>query len=106
MEIGMFDLTEALQSVVRQEGSDLHLKVPSRPVVRVHGRLEPLEQYDAVTAEDTKRILHHRLNEKQIAEFEDENEIDFASTATGLARFRANRCCRRRAGSVARRVIR
>jgi twitching motility protein PilT len=105
MGTGMFDLHEALQNVVRREGSDLHLKVPSRPVVRVHGRLEPMEQYDAVTAEDTKRILNHMLNEKQIAEFESENEIDFAYAVPGLARFRVNAFRQRGAVSVALRVI-
>ncbi len=67
----MFDLHEALAYVVEQEGSDLHIKVPSRPVVRVHGQLMPLEHYEPIMPEDTKRILHIMLNEKQIAAFED-----------------------------------
>jgi twitching motility protein PilT len=101
----MFDLHEALQYVVRQEGSDLHLKVPSRPVIRVHGQLTPLQHYDPVTAEDTKRVLHHMINEKQIAEFETENEIDFAYSVPGLARFRVNAFMQRGSVSIALRVI-
>ena len=31
----MFDLHDALRYVVRQEGSDLHLKVSSRPLARI-----------------------------------------------------------------------
>jgi Tfp pilus assembly pilus retraction ATPase PilT len=51
----MFDLHEALSYVVRHEGSDLHLKVPSPPIARIHGRLQPLDQYDPIAAEDTAR---------------------------------------------------
>src|SRR5690242_10155303 len=101
----MFDLHEALAYVVRREGSDLHLKVPSRPVARIHGQLEALEHYDPVTPEDTERVLHHMLGTKQIAEFEDENEIDFAYAVQGLARFRVNAFRQRGAISIALRVI-
>ncbi len=101
----MFDLADALLYVVDQKGSDLHLKVPSRPVVRVHGQLLPIERYDPVTPDDTERILHHMLNEKQISEFEDDNEIDFAYAVPGLARFRVNAFRQRGAISIALRVI-
>jgi twitching motility protein PilT len=101
----MFDLHEALAYVVQQEASDLHLKVPSRPVIRVHGQLMPLEQYDPIMPEDTERVTHIMLNEKQIAEFEDENEIDFAYAVSGLARFRVNAFKQRGSVSIALRTI-
>src|SRR5947209_17211157 len=105
MVVVMFDLAEALAYVVRAEGSDLHLKVPSQPVARIHGQLEPLEGYEPIMPEDTERVLHHMLNEKQIAEFETENEIDFAYAVPGLARFRVNAFKQRGAVSIALRVI-
>src|SRR3954447_4618561 len=37
----MFELEPALRRVIEMEGSDLHLKVPSPPLIRLHGRLEP-----------------------------------------------------------------
>ena len=101
----MFDLHEALAYVVEQEASDLHLKVPSRPVVRVNGQLMPLQQYEPIMPEDTERILHIMLNEKQIAAFEDENEIDFAYAVSGLARFRVNAFKQRGSVSIALRTI-
>ena len=58
---GMLDLDEALRYVVRKEGSDLHLKVPSRPLVRIHGRLEAIEHYEPLTPADTERVLAHML---------------------------------------------
>jgi Tfp pilus assembly pilus retraction ATPase PilT len=39
----MFELEPALRRVIEMEGSDLHLKVPSQPLIRRHGRLEPIE---------------------------------------------------------------
>jgi twitching motility protein PilT len=101
----MFDLHEALAYVVEQEASDLHLKVPSRPVIRINGTLQPLEQYDPIMPEDTSRILHIMLNEKQIAAFEEENEIDFAYAVSGLARFRVNAFKQRGSVSIALRTI-
>ena len=53
----MFDLHEALRYVVRSEGSDLHLKVGSPPLARVHGSLSPLEDYAALSEADTDRVL-------------------------------------------------
>ncbi len=35
----MFDVKAALRELVEKEGSDLHLKVGSAPLYRVHGEL-------------------------------------------------------------------
>jgi twitching motility protein PilT len=101
----MLDLHEALSYVVRNEGSDLHLKVPSRPVARVHGQLRPLEQYEPVTPDDTDAILRGMLSERKIAEFEEHNELDFAYDVEGLARFRVNAFRQRGSISIAARVV-
>ena len=39
----MFDVDAALMTVIETESSDLHLKVPSQPVVRRYGKLVPIE---------------------------------------------------------------
>ena len=57
----MFDLEEALTYVVKRDGSDLHLKVPSRPLARIHGQLVPLEYYEPMKPEDTERVLQEML---------------------------------------------
>jgi Tfp pilus assembly pilus retraction ATPase PilT len=36
----MFDIDAALMKVIEVDGSDLHLKVPSRPIIRRHGKLQ------------------------------------------------------------------
>jgi twitching motility protein PilT len=102
----MFDLHEALRYVVRQEGSDLHLKVPSRPLVRIHGKLEPIEQYQPLEAQDTARVLREMLgDDEKLAEFERDHEVDFAYAVEGLARFRVNAFMQRASVSIVARVI-
>ncbi len=103
----MLDLHEALRYVVEQEGSDLHLKVPARPLVRIHGRLRPIERYEPMRPEDTEGVLRQMLadNHDKMAEFDQENEVDFAYSVEGLARFRVNAFRQRGSISIAARVI-
>jgi twitching motility protein PilT len=102
----MFDLHEALRLVVRKEGSDLHLKVASRPLVRIHGRLGPIDEYEPLGRADTDRVLREMLTDhEKLAEFDREGEVDFAYSVEGLARFRVNAFRQRGSVSVALRVI-
>jgi twitching motility protein PilT len=102
----MFDLHEALRYVVRVEGSDLHLKVHSRPLARIHGRLTPLEEYEAIGPADTDRVLREMLTDhEKLAEFDREGEVDFAYAVEGLSRFRVNAFRQRGSISIALRVI-
>src|SRR5687767_4151394 len=87
----MFDIDAALRYLIVHEGSDLHLKVPSHPIVRIHGKLEPTEGSERATADATARVLReipHRAH--NLAEFDSENEVDFSYQIERLARFRVN----------------
>src|SRR3954462_5997246 len=87
----MFDIDEALRYLIVHEGSDLHLKVPSQPIVRIHGQMLPIEGSEVLRSEDTERVLKEILNDPhKLAEFESENEVDFSYQIEGLARFRVN----------------
>jgi len=104
----MFDLHEALRYVVENEGSDLHVKVPARPMARFRGQLEPLEQYpDALTPAETERVLGQMLQSHadKMAAFERDHEIDFSYTVPDLARFRVNAFRQRGSVSIVARVI-
>ncbi len=102
----MFDLQDGLRYVVRREGSDLHLKVGSRPIVRIHGQLQAVEQYEPIQGADTERVLHEMLfDPEKLGEFESDHEVDFAYAVEGLARFRVNAFQQRGAISIVARVI-
>jgi twitching motility protein PilT len=102
----VFDLEDALRFVVSQEGSDLHLKVGSQPLARIHGHLGRLEQYERLGPEDTRRVLHEMLDDpEKLSEFDHEHEVDFAFAIRGLSRFRVNAFQQRGSISIALRVI-
>jgi twitching motility protein PilT len=104
----MFDLHEALRYVVENEGSDLHVKVPARPMARFRGHLEPLPQYtESLAPADTERVLRQMLadHSDKAAAFDTDNEIDFSYTVPDLARFRVNAFRQRGSVSIVARVI-
>jgi len=102
----VFDHDEALRYVVENEGSDLHMKVPSRPMARVHGRLEPVPGTEELTPEDTERTFRAMLSdETKLEEFAREHEVDFSYTLPGVSRFRVNAFQQREAISIVCRAI-
>src|SRR5436305_3472382 len=107
MQVAMLDLQSALQYVVRSEGSDLHLKVGSHPLVRIHGKLQPLADYERLQTEDTERVLREMLDghADKLTEFETSGEVDFSYAVEALARFRVNAFRQRGSISVVARVI-
>ena len=87
----MFDLESALRRVIEIDGSDLHLKVPSKPLIRCMGHLEPVPDTDDLTPEDTEGALRALLRDQsKLEEFADEHEVDFSYSLPGLSRFRVN----------------
>jgi twitching motility protein PilT len=87
----MFDLESALRRVIEIDGSDLHLKVPARPLIRRLGHLEPIPETDELTPEDTERALRELLDDHtKLEEFAKEHEVDFSYSLPGLSRFRVN----------------
>src|ERR687884_1000335 len=86
-----FDLEAALRRVIEIDGSDLHLKVPSRPLIRHMGHLEPIPGTDELTPEDTEGAVRSLLNDPQkLEEFAEEHEVDFSYSLPGCSRFRVN----------------
>src|SRR5215208_2655404 len=101
-----FDVDDALMRVIENEASDLHIKVPSPPLIRRHGLLEPLEGEEPLTPEATEAVLTHMLtNEQKLDEFERDCEVDFSYTLPGVARFRVNAFRQRNAVSLVCRAI-
>ena len=101
-----FDLDHALRYLIAAEGSDLHLKVPSYPLIRLHGHLEPIAGTERLFPEDTRNALLQMLvDPEKVAEFEAENEVDFSYSVEGLGRFRVNAFYQRGSISIVMRAI-
>jgi twitching motility protein PilT len=102
----MFDVQAALRELVSRQGSDLHLKVDSPPLYRVHGELTHEEGSEALTGEDTERALHDLLHDPaKLHEFTEEHEVDFSFEISGVARYRINAFRQRGVISLACRAI-
>ncbi len=87
----MFAIDDALRLLIAHGGSDLHLKVPSPPLMRLDGDLRPLEGAAVLTPEDTLGAVTHMLTDAaKLDEFAKEHEVDFSYAIPGLARFRVN----------------
>ena len=101
-----FDINAHLRYLVERGGSDLHLKVPAPPIIRLDGQMQPVEGAPPITAEDTLSALHAMLQDpKKLQEFADDNEVDLSYSLPGLARFRVNAFRQRGSVSIVIRAI-
>jgi twitching motility protein PilT len=96
---------ELLGRLLDAEGSDLHLTAGSPPVVRVHGDLERLEDYPAMTPRALQGMVYAILPQKLRERFEQELELDMSYSLPGRARFRVNVFMQRDALGAVFRVI-
>src|SRR4051812_17953429 len=94
-----------LEHMVTLDASDLHLSVGAAPVVRRRGRLEAVDGFGPLTADDTRDLLYRMLSTEQQKHLEIKRQIDFAHEIPGLARFRVNCYYQREALSAAFRLI-
>src|SRR2546425_6551701 len=83
------NIKRVLQGMVERKASDLHVKVGTKPTVRVDGSLVTLDE-PAPSQTDLEAIVDQILTPKQKKIFEETKEVDFAFGVTGLSRFRTN----------------
>ena len=84
-----FNFKAVLQQLVQRGASDLHLKVGRPPTLRLHGELAALEM-PALRPEDLKTLAEQLMTPRQVKEFTDNKECDFAIGVPGIGRFRCN----------------
>ena len=101
----MFDIDLALRTLVEREGSDLHVKVASPPIARMHGDLIPLEGFGKLTDDDTAEALKRIGADRSLSEFEADGEADFSYALPDVSRFRVNAFRQRGSISIVCRAI-
>lgn len=88
MSSRMDDLFRAMAAA---GASDLHLSVSMPPMIRKDGKMQPLSPGDdPLTAESMKHLLGEIMPKKNVEEFTQRHDTDFAYEIEGLARFRSN----------------
>ncbi|MCL4448212.1 MAG: PilT/PilU family type 4a pilus ATPase [Actinobacteria bacterium] len=100
------DLLRLLDALAHINGSDLHLKVGSPPLVRVNGALRRLKGFAPLRPDDTRTMMEAMLPGELLERFEEEHEADFAYGVAGLGRFRVNAFRQRGSVSIAMRYVR
>jgi twitching motility protein PilT len=84
----MFDLHAALRYLVESDGSDLHLKVPAHPMIRVDGRLQTLPDSEPLKPDVTRALVDELVTADALREeFARENEVDLAFARPGWPAF-------------------
>jgi len=95
----------AIRWMVEQKGSDLLLKVGRPPTVRVAGELAGTPNAAPLTPQDLKQLAEHLMQPRQLKEFMETKEADFAIGVPGVGRFRVNIYWQRGTLAFAFRVI-
>jgi twitching motility protein PilT len=99
MEVpGGFDFAAVLATVAQRQASDLHLTAGAAPMIRDKGKVEPMEGFPVLTAQQTREVVFGILSEDQRKRFEIARQLDFAYAIPNVARFRVN--CYMQRGSV------
>ena len=83
-------IDELLTTLIREEGSDLHLGSGRRPAMRINGELIFSNNVEPFTKQDMVGILNIFLDEKRFQKFIDEKEIDFSYTFQEETHLRLN----------------
>jgi twitching motility protein PilT len=85
-----FSIDTLLERVAAEDASDLHVTAGSPPVLRLRGRLQPLEEFEPFTPEQTRDLLYRILSTEQQKRLEVDRQLDFSYSVPGVARFRVN----------------
>jgi twitching motility protein PilT len=78
-----------LRQLMEGNGSDLHVKVGSAPMIRYPAGLERLDR-DAITPMETAAIAESIVPSDRRSIFDETGEVDFAYSLKEVGRFRAN----------------
>ena len=99
------EINELLKLMVDKRASDLHLRVPSHPVLRIDGALVLQVDLPPIERKDVEIAFERITTPEQRSIFLKEKELDYAYSVSGLARFRVNIIRQRGTISIACRMV-
>jgi twitching motility protein PilT len=83
-------LNELLEIAIQNKASDLHLSPKRRPIIRIDGKLQPIEEKDFLLPEDVRSLIAVMLSKEKYEKLLEEKEIDFSYSIKEKGRFRGN----------------
>jgi twitching motility protein PilT len=84
-----YSMSDLLQLVVAEGASDLHIRVGTPPVIRVHGILHRVEG-PALKSEDSEELMRSITSEEHIQSTRERGGADFGFAFGDAARFRVS----------------
>ena len=98
-------ITEWLKTLATKGGSDLYLTTGAPPCAKFEGQLKPIGS-DILKPGEVKEIAYEVMDSTQQADFEQELEMNLATSISGFGRFRINIFMQRNEVSlVARNIV-
>jgi twitching motility protein PilT len=83
------EMADLLNLVVDEGASDLHVRVNSPPVLRIHGTMTPLDT-EVLAPDDTERLMKSITSEVNQQKLQEDGTVDFGFAFGTLARFRVS----------------
>lgn len=99
------DLFALIGLARERSASDVHLAADYPPMLRVHGSIEPLEDYGILSASDIARALAQVTSTEERADFERRLELDLGRSLPDGSRIRCNAAKQRGSISLAIRLF-
>ena len=96
---------DMLRAMVKKDGSDLFITAGAPPSIKVHGAMTTLSS-QVLSMQHTQILVRAIMNDRQLSEFEQTQECNFAISLPGVSRFRVNAFVQRGSAGVVLRVIR
>ena len=87
---GVAKLKTLLAFMVKMGSSDLHLSSGEKPMVRVDGDLQRLDQFPQLDDAAIRNMIYAVMPERSRVQFDQSKDTDFAYEIKGLCRFRGN----------------
>jgi twitching motility protein PilU len=82
-------MIKLLKILLHKDGSDLFITTGFPPAIKVKGVMTPISQ-QPLSANDSQALTQCIMNDKQLKEFEETQECNFAIAPANLCRFRVN----------------
>ncbi len=84
------EILDLINTVIEENGSDIHLAEGRKPVMRVDGNLFTINKYEDLDRKNMKDVLMDLVPDDLKVRFKDEKEVDFSYSPREGVRFRAN----------------
>ena len=98
-------MLKLLKLTLEKGGSDLFITAGFPPAIKINGLLKPVSDTAPLSTDDSQSLTRCLMNDKQLKEFEETQECNFAIAPGGLSRFRVNAFIQQGAHGLVMRTI-